>query len=93
MVRVSRDIVFDESASWYEADSAPSEPTKEELDVNSDDYIHPSPIPNEGPSSTNLSGPQEPPSNESTSQSWAGSDKGKGKMSEYEVDCQHRPPR
>ena len=37
-------------------------------------------------SSTELSGPHNPSSIPSTSQPWAGSDKGKGKMPEYEVD-------
>ena len=56
-VRVSRDVVFDESTFWYEPDSAPSEPTEEELDVNSYDDVWPSPLPKEGSSSTKLSGP------------------------------------
>ena len=37
-------------------------------------------------SSTELSGPHNPSSIPSTSQPWARSDKGKGKMPEYEVD-------
>ena len=34
-VRVSHDVVFDESASWYEPDLAPSDPIEEELNANS----------------------------------------------------------
>ena len=40
----------------------------------------------DGPSSTELSGTHEPSSIPSTSQPWAKSYKGKGKMLEYEVD-------
>ena len=35
-VHVSWDVVFDESTSWFEPDSAPSKPIEEELDTNSD---------------------------------------------------------
>ena len=76
-VRVSRDVVFDESASWYEPDSTPSGPNEEELDVNMDDDIQPSPLPKNNPSSIQLSGPQEASRVPSTSQQGARSDKGK----------------
>ena len=36
---MSRDVVFDKSASWYESDSAPFEPTEEQLVVKSDDDV------------------------------------------------------
>ena len=85
-VCVSRDVVFDESASCYEPNSAPSNPAEEELDSSSDDDIRPRPVPLESLSSTMMSGPKEPPSTESISWQGAGSDKGKGKMPEYEVD-------
>ena len=51
MVRVNRDVVFDESTSWYEHDSTPSGPTEKELDVNTSDDIQPSPLPKDDPSS------------------------------------------
>ena len=86
VVRVSRDVDFDESASWYKPDSTPSIPTKEELDVNSDDNIQPSPLPKDRPSSIELTGAQEPSSIPSTSQLGAKLHKGKGKMPEYEVN-------
>ena len=57
-VRINRDVVFDESASWYKPDATPSDPIEEELKANSDEETRPSPT----------------------------SDKGKGKMREYEVE-------
>ena len=56
------------------------------MDITTDDDIRPSPLPKDNPSSSKLSGTHEPSSIPSTSQPWAGSDKGKGKMPEYEVD-------
>ena len=53
-VRISRDVVFDESASWYKPDATPSEPIEEELNANSDDDTRPSPPPKDNPSSTEL---------------------------------------
>ena len=85
-VRKSRDIVFDESASWYKPDATPSDPIEEELNANSDDETPPSPLPKDSPSSTELLGPHEPPRDESTSRPSSKSDKGKGKMPEYEVE-------
>ena len=58
-VWVSWDIVFNESASWYNPDSAPSELIEEEFDVNSDDDIRLSPLPKDSPSSNELCGPHE----------------------------------
>ena len=85
-VRISRDVVFDESASWYKPDATPSDPIEEELNANSDDETRPSPPPKDNPSSTELIGPQEPPRDENTSRPSPTSDKGKGKMPEYEVE-------
>ena len=45
-VHVSCDV-FDESKSWCVPDSTPSEPIEEEVDINSEDNIQPSPIPGE----------------------------------------------
>ena len=78
---MSRDVVFDESASWYKPDATPSDLTEEELNVNSDNEIRPSPPPKDNPSSTELIGPHE-----STSRPNTKSDKVKGKMPEYEVE-------
>ena len=47
-------------ASWYELDSAPPDPTEEEVDVNSNDDIQPSPLPNDNASSIELGRPHEP---------------------------------
>ena len=66
-VRISRDVVFDESASWYEPDSIPSGPNEEELEVNTNDDIQPRLIPSESPRSTEISGPHEPSNMSSTS--------------------------
>ena len=85
-VQVSRDIVIDESASWYELDSTLSNPIEEELNAISDDDIRPNPLPKDNPSSAQLSGPHEPSRDESTSRPSSKSDKGKGKMPEYELD-------
>ena len=86
MVRISCDVVFDESASWYKPDATPSDPIEEELNANSDDETQPIPPPKENPSSTDIIGPQEPPRDETTSRPSPKSDKGKGKMPEYEVE-------
>ena len=85
-VRISRDIVFDELASWYKPDATPSDPIDEELNANSDDDIQSNPLPKDCPSSNELSGQQEPSSIPSTSQALGGLDNGKGKMPEYKVD-------
>ena len=56
------------------------------MNANSDDETRPSPPQKDNPSSTELIGPQEPLRDESTSRPSPKSDKGKGKMSEYEVE-------
>ena len=43
-VRISRDVIFDESASWYKPDATPSNPIEEELNGISDDDIRPCPL-------------------------------------------------
>ena len=65
---------------------APSDPIKEEFNVNSDEDIQPSPLPKDKASSIELSGSHESKNNPSTSRPSLKSDKGKGKMPEYEVD-------
>ena len=62
----------------------PSNPIEEELNTNSDADIRPSPLPKDNPSSTELSGPHEPPRDESTSRPSLKSDKGKAKMPKIE---------
>ena len=68
---MSRDVVFDESASLYTVNSSPSDPIVDSIETDFDiidleeDYrlrltTKGSPI------STRLSGPQEPPSDQST---------------------------
>ena len=39
VVRVSRDVIFNESASWYKPDATPSDPIEEELNANSDELL------------------------------------------------------
>ena len=84
----SRDVVFNETASWYapekiltptsiDAESAKQEPEDGDRLKN---MFEDSPI------TTQLSGPQEPPSDQSTSRPSPTMDKGKAKMSEYEDD-------
>ena len=59
---VSRDIVFDESTSWYIVDSVPSKPIESlEIDLEEDDQL--GLTPEESPIST---GPHELPNDQST---------------------------
>ena len=82
-VCVSRDVVFDESTSWYEPKLTPLEPFMNDLDnTKDDDQLRL--IFEESPISTRLSGPQEPPKDQSMSQLSPKSDIGKAKMWEYE---------
>ena len=57
-VRVSRDVIFDKSSTWYKPDSTLSDLTKEEWDIILDDDIQLRPIP-ASPSSTIMRGPSE----------------------------------
>ena len=84
-VHVSRDVVFDESAPWYKPEPTPLEPYTANLKYTEDNdqlrFIF-----EENPISIRLSGPQEPPSEQSVSWPSLKSDKGKAKMPEYEDD-------
>ena len=84
-VHVSRDVLFDESASWYALDPTPPGTSTNDLD-NTKDHNQLSSIPDKSPILTRLSWPQEPPSARSTSRSSPKMDKGKAKMLEYEDD-------
>ena len=81
---MSRDVIFDESASWYKPEPIPSEPFATNLDIDSeeDDQLK---LTTEGsPISTRFSGPLEPPSDQSTLRPNPKSDKGKVKMPEFQ---------
>ena len=57
---MSRDIVFNESESWYALGVAPSQPVAfDQVDIDSveDDQLRPTP--DDSPISTRLSGPEE----------------------------------
>ena len=83
--RVSRDVVFDESTSWYEPEPNPPEPSTNDLDnTKDDDQLRL--IPEESLISTRLSRPINPPSHQSTSRLCLRMDKGKAKMPEYEYN-------
>ena len=87
-VRVSRDVVFDESASWYAPETTttptPLDAEYTERGVEDEDRI--TRMFEESPVTTRLSGPQEPLSDQSTSRPSPKLDKGKAKMPEYEDD-------
>ena len=76
-------VVFDESASWYATDAAPSKPIVTDIDSEEDDRLRPTP--KDSPILTRLSGPKEPPRNHSTSWPSQKSDKRKAKMHKYKV--------
>ena len=61
MVHVSRDVVFDESASWYTINSTPSNPVKTEFDTDAEEDDRSELTLEVSPISTGLSGPKEPP--------------------------------
>ena len=79
---MSQDIAFNESASWYDLESTPSEPTMNDLD-NTDQQRS---ILKDSLISTTLSELEEPPSDRSTSRSSPKMAKAKAKMLEYEDD-------
>ena len=81
-IRVSQDIAFNESASWYDLESTPSEPTMNDVD-NTDQQRS---ILKDSLISTTLSVQKEPPSDRSTSRSSPKMAKAKAKMLEYEED-------
>ena len=57
-VRVSRDVVFDESASWYATDSTPSDQIESDFDIDTEEEDRLSLTSEESPTSARLSGPQ-----------------------------------
>ena len=79
---MSQDIVFNESASWYDLESISPEPAMNDLD-NTDQLRS---IPDESVISTRWSEPHEPPCDRSTSRSSPKMDKGKPKILDYEDD-------
>ena len=83
---MSRDVVFDKFTSWYTIDIAPSEPfaTNFVIDSEEDDRLRLTP--EECPISTRLSGPQKPPSDQSTSQPSPKVDKGTAKCLHLKTD-------
>ena len=82
---MSRDVVFEESTSWYTPEPTPPETSTNDLD-NTEDNDQLRSIPDESPISTRLSGPQEPPNDRSNSRPSPKMDKGKAKMLGYEDD-------
>ena len=82
-VQVSRDVIFDESTSWYTVDSAPFDPIETNFDIDSEEDDRLRLTSEESPISTTLSGLREPPSDQSTSRPSLKQDKGKAKMHEY----------
>ena len=97
MVRVSRDVVFDESASWYAPASSTPEAPEHDSDIGAESRPRAIGHTYDSPSSSMLSGPSEPESIWSVSQAdsdlASGSrlqatrlDKGKAKMKEYDSD-------
>ena len=79
-------MVFDESASWYALakSSTPSPLGEESINTALDDEDRPTLMFEDSPISTRLSGPREPPSDQSIGRPSPRLDKGKAKMSEYE---------
>ena len=80
--------MFDESASWYAPEKIPT-PTlidAESAEQEQEGGDHLEHMFEDSPITTTLSGPREPPSDQSTSRPSLKMDKGKAKMSEYEDD-------
>ena len=75
-VWVSRDVIFDESASQYTFDSAPSDPIETDFYIDMEEEDRLKLTSEESPISIRLSGPQEPPSDQSTSRPSLKPDKG-----------------
>ena len=87
-VRTSRDVVFDETASWYALEKIPT-PTPidaESAEQEQEDGDRLEDMLEDSPITTRLSGPQEPPSDQRTLRPSSKMDKGKAKMAEYEDD-------
>ena len=88
-VCISRDVVFDESASWYELEPTPREPYPVDLNVANQDIEGKDQLRHmfeESPITTKLSEPQEPSSDKSTSWPSSTMDKGKAKIPKYKDD-------
>ena len=66
---MSRDVVFNESASWYTVDCTPSNPVETEFDIVAEEDDRPRPTLEVSPISNGLSGTKEPPSDQSMSRS------------------------
>ena len=83
-VRVSRDVVYEESASWYEPRTTTTsfDPESAEQEMEDEDQLEY--IFEGSPITTRLSGPREPLSDQSTSRPSPKLGKGKAKMLEYE---------
>ena len=62
LTRVSRDVVFDESPSWYTDDLAPTNPVETEFDIDAEEEDRPRLTLEVSTTSTKLSGPKEPTS-------------------------------
>ena len=84
--RTSRDVVLDESASRYapETFSTPTPLSQESADITLEDEDRLTLMFEESPATTRLSGPWEPPSDQSLGRPSPILDKGKTKMYEYE---------
>ena len=85
---MTRDVVFNESASWYENGPTPPEPLPDGIMANQgiEDEDRLRHMFEESPITNRLSGPQEPLRDESTSRPSAMMENGKAKMPEYEDD-------
>ena len=82
---MSSDVVYDETTSWYAPEPTPLGKSMNDLDnIEDDDQLRS--ISDGSMISTRLSGPQECPSDRSTSRESSKMDKGKAKMPEYEDD-------
>ena len=85
-VRVSRDVVFDESASWYDPRRTTTSFNPESAEQEIEDGDRLERMFEESPITTRLNGPQELPSDQSTSRLSPTLDKGKANMPEYKDD-------
>ena len=84
--RRSRDVVFDESASWYAAEKSltPTPLGQESVDIALENEDGLTLMFEDSPTTARLSAPREPSSDQSIGRPSPRLDKGKAKMSEYE---------
>ena len=82
---MSRDVVFDESTSWYAPELTTPQPSMNDLDNTEEDDKLRSKL-DKSLITTKLSEPQQPPSDQSTSRPSLKMDKGNAKLLEYEDD-------